>query len=68
MHIWRLHNVVDLNKLYTNDVNKLREHYGIEAARNAILSEISSVFKAYGITVDRRHLSLVADYMVRAGL
>jgi len=27
--------------------------------------EISSVFGDYGISVDPRHLSLVADYMVR---
>jgi DNA-directed RNA polymerase I subunit RPA1 len=41
--------------------------YGIEAARASMVSEIGSVFKAYGITVDPRHLALVGDSMVRSG-
>ena len=31
------------------------------------VQEIRDVFKAYGITVDPRHLSLVADYMTFEG-
>lgn len=34
-------------------------------ARGAILREIGGVFGAYNIDVDRRHLELIADYMVR---
>lgn len=30
--------------------------------------EISMVFKAYGINVDYRHLSLIADYMTFEGV
>ena len=37
--------------------------YGVEAARTAITKEIQSVFAPYGISVDYRHLSLIADYM-----
>jgi DNA-directed RNA polymerase I subunit RPA1 len=37
---------------------------GVEAARNAIIKEIANVFSVYGIGVDFRHLSLIADYMV----
>jgi hypothetical protein len=33
-------------------------------ARAVILKEVSSVFKAYQIGVDIRHLELIADYMV----
>lgn len=32
-----------------------------------IIQEISSVFKVYNITVDHRHLSLIADYMTFEG-
>lgn len=32
-----------------------------------LLQEISGVFKVYGITVDPRHLSLIADYMTYEG-
>jgi len=34
-------------------------------ARAAILREIGDIFGAYNIQVDRRHLELIADYMVR---
>eukprot|EP01122_Echinamoeba_exundans_P016375 TRINITY_DN826_c0_g3_i2.p1 TRINITY_DN826_c0_g3~~TRINITY_DN826_c0_g3_i2.p1 ORF type:complete len:1768 (+),score=512.87 TRINITY_DN826_c0_g3_i2:109-5412(+) len=66
-HIWRMSDVFDLSKLYTNDVNTVLQYYGIEAARNSLKSEINGVFKAYGISVDGRHLSLVADYMTHEG-
>ena len=36
----------------------------MEAARTAIVKEISDVFDVYGIKVNYRHLSLIADYMV----
>jgi hypothetical protein len=39
--------------------------YGVEMARAAILREMGGVFGAYNIQVDRRHLELIADYMVR---
>lgn len=41
--------------------------YGVEAARAAIAREIKTVFSVYGITVDPRHLSLIADYMTFSG-
>lgn len=40
---------------------------GVEAARGAIVKEISDVFGVYGISVDHRHKSLVADYMTFNG-
>ena len=41
--------------------------YGVEAARAAIAREIRTVFGVYGITVDPRHLFLIADYMTFSG-
>ena len=38
--------------------------YGVEMARAAILQEVGGVFGAYNIQVDRRHVELIADYMV----
>jgi len=32
-----------------------------------VLQEIRNVFRAYGIEVDYRHLSLIADYMTASG-
>ena len=43
-------------------------YYGIEAANRTIVSEIVNVFMAYGIRVNPRHLSLVANYMTFDGV
>ena len=45
----------------------LNRYYGIEAANRTIVSEIVNVFMAYGIRVNPRHLSLVANYMTFDG-
>ena len=59
------HHALDLDRIYSNDVAALMRTYGIEAARSVIIKEVSGVFAVYGIAVDPRHLTLVADYMVR---
>ena len=58
---------LDPNRLYSNDIGAIRKAYGVEAARNAIESEIKGVFGVYGINVDPRHLGLLADYMTFNG-
>jgi DNA-directed RNA polymerase I subunit RPA1 len=40
---------------------------GVEAARKNIVKEIDGVFGVYGISVNIRHLGLVADYMTYSG-
>uniref|UniRef100_A0A182YBR8 DNA-directed RNA polymerase subunit n=1 Tax=Anopheles stephensi TaxID=30069 RepID=A0A182YBR8_ANOST len=59
--------VLDLNRLYTNDIQAMAKRYGIEAASRVLVKEIQNVFGVYGITVDPRHLLLVADYMTSSG-
>ncbi|CAG5085409.1 Similar to Polr1a: DNA-directed RNA polymerase I subunit RPA1 (Mus musculus) [Cotesia congregata] len=59
--------ILDLNRLYTNDIYGISQTYGIEAANRVIVKEVTEVFKMYGITVDPRHLSLIADYMTYEG-
>merc|ERR1719296_325904 len=58
---------MDHSKIYTNDISKILETYGVEAARASIVSEVRRVFGHYGIEVNRRHLSLIADYMTQGG-
>ncbi|EAY14921.1 DNA-directed RNA polymerase I 190 kDa polypeptide-related protein [Trichomonas vaginalis G3] len=58
---------IDMNKFYTNDIAIILKHYGIEAARMAIIKEVNSVFKNYMIDVDMRHLSLIADFVTNTG-
>ena len=57
--------LVDLDRLASNDIYAILQTYGVEAARKAIIDEVSSVFGAYAIAVDYRHLTIIADYMVR---
>lgn len=50
--------------IYSNDIYSILKTYGVEMARAAIIKEMSGVFGVYSIQVDRRHLELIADYMV----
>nr|CAG4647637.1 EOG090X00BV [Moina brachiata] len=58
---------LDLNRLYCNDVHAVARQYGIEAASRVIVKEVRNVFNVYGITVDPRHLTLVASFMTSGG-
>jgi DNA-directed RNA polymerase I subunit RPA1 len=58
---------VDHNHLLSNDIWAIRCAYGVEAARKNIADQIRGVFAVYGISVDPRHLSLIADYMTYDG-
>lgn len=62
--VWRHCQLFDVNSLKCNDVYAMLQNYGVEAARNAVIEELTAVFSVYGIAVNHRHLSLVADYMV----
>ncbi|KAJ8463756.1 hypothetical protein ONZ45_g17475 [Pleurotus djamor] len=55
------------DEIYSNDIYSILKTYGVEMARAAILKEMSGVFGAYSIQVDRRHLELIADYMTFDG-
>ncbi|XP_045773267.1 DNA-directed RNA polymerase I subunit RPA1 [Maniola jurtina] len=64
----KYNHLLDLNRLYSNDVHAIANTYGIEAANKIITKEIQNVFNVYGIVVDPRHLSLIADYMTYNGV
>ena len=59
--------VFDLESIQTNHSYALKTRYGIEACRLNIVKEIRGVFDAYGISVDYRHLSLIADFVTFNG-
>ncbi|RUS34142.1 DNA-directed RNA polymerase I complex large subunit Nuc1 [Jimgerdemannia flammicorona] len=65
--MWLYNDVIDVNKISTNDIAAMLRTYGVEAARATLMNEISGVFEAYGIEVDPRHLTLIADYMTFEG-
>lgn len=58
---------VDHNNIKTNDIHKILNTYGCEAASASVRGEISGVFGVYGISVDPRHLSLISDFMTFEG-
>lgn len=59
---------IDFYNSYSNDIYAIYKTFGVEAARETIVKEIGSVFEAYGIKVNIRHLYLVADYMTSDGI
>uniref|UniRef100_A0A8B9PGK6 DNA-directed RNA polymerase subunit n=1 Tax=Apteryx owenii TaxID=8824 RepID=A0A8B9PGK6_APTOW len=66
--LFRYSDILDLNRLYSNDIHAMAKNYGVESALRVIIKEIKDVFAVYGIVVDPRHLSLVADYMCFEGV
>lgn len=60
---WEHPELVDVNSVTCNDIYAMLTTYGVEAARQTLMNEVRGVFGAYGIGVDPRHISLIADFM-----
>lgn len=58
---------VNKTRTTTNDIHEVEKVLGIEAARNAIIHEAQSTMEEQGLTVDVRHIMLVADMMTSDG-
>jgi len=58
---------VDTTRIRTNNISEIAEVLGIEAARNAIIHEVNSTLNEQGISVDARHIMLIADMMCMEG-
>jgi len=59
---------VDTDRTTSNDIYEIYEVLGIEAARQAILNELTKVIENQGLKIDIRHLLLVADVMCVDGI
>ncbi|KAI9809241.1 MAG: hypothetical protein M1825_002532 [Sarcosagium campestre] len=59
--------IINPHRIFTNDIVAMLRHYGVEACRGTIISELNAVFGSHGISVDNRHLNLIADMMTRNG-
>lgn len=59
---------IDASKLYTNSLVDMYDNYGIEAARQAIIIEIMDVVKSQGLSINERHVLLIADVMTYTGI
>lgn len=58
---------VDYTRTISNNPTEVLEVLGIEATRQSIIYEIDRVMKFYGIQVNYRNLSLLADTMTNKG-
>lgn len=58
---------VDTTKVRTNDICEIENVLGIEAARNSIIEEANDTLADAGLTVDIRHIMLVADIITNIG-
>jgi DNA-directed RNA polymerase I subunit RPA1 len=58
---------IDHTATTCNSIHAILATFGVEAARASIVHEISAVFAVYGINIDPRHLSLIADFMTQEG-
>jgi len=58
---------VDETRTVSNDLFEILDVLGVEAARQSIINEANATLKDQGLTVDQRHLMLVADTMTSTG-
>lgn len=58
---------IDTSRIITNNVYEVWQTLGIEAARNALIKEITNTLEEQGLEVDMRHIMLVADLMTSKG-
>jgi DNA-directed RNA polymerase I subunit RPA1 len=59
--------IIDVDRIFTNDIVSMLSLYGVEACRATIIREMHAVFAGHGISVDNRHLNLIADTMTKGG-
>lgn len=58
---------IDSTRIYSNDIHAIRDLFGVEAARNVIIKELMEVVKGQGLSVNERHVLLIADVMTYTG-
>jgi len=59
--------VDDATTIYTNNIHRMEQTYGIEAARSCLLIELRKILNHYGIYINARHLFVLIDAMTQCG-
>lgn len=54
---------IDSKNTHTTNIKKTADVFGIEAARNLVITELTKTLEQQGVDVDKRYISLVADAM-----
>ena len=58
---------IDAKRTTTNSIREIEDVLGIEAARQSIINEANNTLSEQGLSVDVRHIMLVADIMTSEG-
>ncbi len=58
---------VDERKTRTNNIHEVATILGVEAARQLVVDETKSVIEKQGISIDNKHIELIADLMTASG-
>nr|UXY86912.1 RNA polymerase III largest subunit [Cryptomonas paramecium] len=58
---------INQKTIYSNHIFDTVKMLGIEAARSVIIMELEIIFEAYGIKINKKHLSLLSDLMTFQG-
>ena len=64
---WKNSDIIEIKKIFTNDIFGMLITYGIEASKNCLMNELESIFKNQGISISIKHFDLITDYMTRLG-
>ena len=58
---------VDPSRFYCTSIVDMHANFGIEAARKTIIKEIMDVVESQGLSINERHVLLIADIMTYTG-
>jgi DNA-directed RNA polymerase I subunit RPA1 len=64
---WKNGDLMDLKRIFSNDIYALFQRYGIEAAREGLFQEINLIFQVQSMTINFHHLDIISDYITRLG-
>ena len=59
---------INRKRIYTNNLIEIMEVFGIEACRSGLVRELKQVMDLQNLTVDIRHMMLIADAMTSDGV
>ena len=58
---------IDSSRIYSNDIDVVSSIFGVEAARQVIIKELMDVVENQGLSINERHVLLIADVMTYTG-
>ena len=60
--------MVDIERTISSDLHEVYNIFGVEAARNLIIDEITEIFSSSSSYINYRHIALLADLITNKGI